>query len=317
MLGLESIRTRPLVVNRRRFLATAGSMVAAGLLPASVLAQAKPHTFKQGDYDVTVVSDGALVLPLAVYAIDVKPEDVARLLGASASADTFQVEASPLVLKSGSEAILIDTGSGDGFQPTAGKLAENLKAAGIDPASITKAVFTHAHPDHCWGTLDADGKPLLPNATLHMAEKEWNFWADPELAGKMPEGLRGMVTTTQAELAGMKDKIAMFKPGQEIAPGIGVLDTPGHTPGHVSFELAGGDGLIVTGDTIPHTVVYFANPDWKFAFDIDHAAAAASRKALLDQSATAKKQLVGFHWTYPGLGRAEKKDGAYSFVPAG
>ena len=317
MLRHQLIGKRRLVVDRRGFLAAAAGLIAAGVLPAHVLALAKPYSFKQGAYDVTVVSDGALVLPLGIYAIDAKPEEIVAMLGDAVEGENFRVEASPLVLKSGSETILIDTGSGNGFQPTAGKLGESLEAAGIDPASITKVVFTHAHPDHCWGTIGADGQALFPNAALHMAEKEWNFWADPELPSKMPENMRGMATTTQAEFAGMKDRIVMFKPGAEVAPGILVLDTPGHTPGHVSFELAGGDGMIVTGDTIPHTTVYFAKPDWKFAFDTDHAMAAASRKALLDQSATAKKKLIGFHWTYPGIGHVEKKDGAYLFVPSG
>ena len=52
-----------------------------------------------------------------------------------------------------------------------------------------------------------------------------------------------MVKTTQVQLAGIKDKVSMFKPGTEVLPGINVLDTAGHTPGHVSFEMSGGDGL--------------------------------------------------------------------------
>ena len=227
-----------------------------------------------------------------------------------------QFEASPLLFKSGSDVILMDTGSGAGFQPTSGKLAESLKAAGTDASAITKVIFTHAHPDHLWGNLGADGKPIFANASFHVAETEWNFWVAPDLAGKMPKDMEGMVKTTQAQLAAIKEKVAMFKPGAEVLPGINVLDTAGHTPGHVSFELAGGDGLIITADAIVNPQIFFAHPDWKFGFDADHATATANRKKLLDMAATGKKKLLGYHWPYPGIGMAEAKDGAYVYVPA-
>jgi glyoxylase-like metal-dependent hydrolase (beta-lactamase superfamily II) len=209
----------------------------------------------------------------------------------------------------------MDTGAGGNFAPTAGKIAESLKAVGVEASAITKVIFTHAHPDHCWGTLGADGKPIFPNASFHMAETEWNFWTAPDLASKMPKEMEGMVKGTQGQLAGIKDKVAMFKPGAEVLPGINVLDTPGHTPGHVSFELAGGDGLIITADAITNPLVFFPHPDWKFGFDADHATAIANRKKLLDMAAAGKKKLLGYHWPYPGIGMAEAKDGAYVYVP--
>jgi glyoxylase-like metal-dependent hydrolase (beta-lactamase superfamily II) len=304
-----------LVLDRRKFLGVAAGLIAAGVLPKNVMALAGPYAFKQGAYDITVVSDGTLILPLSVVAPEAKPEDVAKLLGAMMQGDKAQFEASPLLLKSGSDVVLMDTGSGGGFQPTAGKIAESLKAAGVEASAITKVIFTHAHPDHCWGTLGADGKPIFGNATFHMAETEWNFWMAPDLASKMPKEMEGMVKTTQAQLAGFKDKVSMFKTGAEVLPGINVLDTSGHTPGHVSFELAGGDGMIITGDAITNPLVFFPHPDWKFGFDADHAAAIANRKKLLDMASSGKKKLLGYHWPYPGIGMAEARDGAYTYVP--
>jgi glyoxylase-like metal-dependent hydrolase (beta-lactamase superfamily II) len=60
--------------------------------------------------------------------------------------------------------------------PTAGKLWDNLKAAGIDKSSITKVVFTHGHPDHLWGAVDELDDPMLPNAKIYVAAEEWDFW---------------------------------------------------------------------------------------------------------------------------------------------
>jgi hypothetical protein len=58
----------------------------------------------------------------------------------------------------GSDLILVDNNLGDKFQPSAGRLAANLRAAGIDPASVTKVVFTDAYPGHAGDTVLADGK---------------------------------------------------------------------------------------------------------------------------------------------------------------
>ena len=302
-------------LDRRKFLAGAAGLIAVGILPKNVFALAGPYAFKQGAYDVTVVSDGTLMLPMSLIISGGKDDEVKKLLGAMLHDDKAQFEASPLLLKSDKDVILIDTGSGNGFQPTAGKIADSLKAAGTDPATITKVIFTHAHPDHLWGTTGADGKTPYTGASFHMAETEWNFWSAPDLAGKMPKEMQGIVKTTAGQLAAIKDKVSMFKTGAEVLPGVNILDTAGHTPGHVSFELAGGDGLIITGDAITNPLVFFPHPDWKFGFDADHTTAIANRKKLLDMAASGKKLLLGYHWPYPGLGHAEAKDAAYLYVP--
>ena len=314
MLQVSMNGQKHLVFDRRKFLGAAAGLIAASILPKNALALAAPYSFKQGAYDVTVVSDGTLTLPLALFP-DAKPEELAELLGAMAKGDQAQFEASPLLFRQGGEVVLMDTGSGGNFAPSAGKVIESLKAVGVEPGAVTKVIFTHAHPDHMWGSLGADGKPVYPNASFHVAETEWNFWVAEDLASKMPKDMEGMVKTTQGQLAGIKDKVAMFKPGAEVLPGINVIDTAGHTPGHVSFELAGGEGLIVTADAITNPLVFVPHPDWKFGFDADHAGAIASRKKLLDMASTGKKNLIGFHWPYPGIGMAEAKDGAYVYVP--
>jgi glyoxylase-like metal-dependent hydrolase (beta-lactamase superfamily II) len=303
-------------VDRRKFLAAATGFIAAGVLPKSVLALAGPHSFKHGAFDISVLSDGTFALPLSVVSPDAKPEELRALLGLAADAETNSVEVSPIVVRSGSDTILFDTGTGGNFGATAGFLAESLKAAGLEPAMITRIIYTHAHPDHLWGTLAKDGSQVFANASYHVAENEWNFWTKPDLASLLPKAMTAMVTTTQSQLAAIKDKVVMFKPGSEIIAGVNVIDTNGHTPGHVSFEFAGGDGLVLTADAITVPQVFFTHPDWKFGFDADGAAASKSRRMLLDMAASGKKLMLGYHWPYPGLGRAEAKDGAYVYSKA-
>jgi glyoxylase-like metal-dependent hydrolase (beta-lactamase superfamily II) len=261
-----------------------------------------------------VLSDGAFDLPLTVVSPDAKPEDLAALMGLAADAQTANVELSPVLISAGEDRILFDTGTGGMFGPTAGSLTDSLKAAGLAPDQITRIIFTHAHPDHIWGTIAADGTAVFPNASYHLSEAELAFWTKPDLATTMPADMTDMINGTQRQLTAMREKIVTFAPGSEVVPGVLAIDTAGHTPGHVSFELAGGDGLILTGDAITVPSVFFANPEWKFGFDADGALAGTNRRKLLDMAAAGKKQLLGYHWPFPGLGRAEAKDGAFVYV---
>jgi len=109
--------------------------------------------------------------------------------------------------------------------------------------------------------------------------------------------------------------VTMLKPGDDIVTGIRAVDTAGHTPGHLSFEVDGGEGLIIVADALTVPAVFFPHPEWKFGFDANHDLAIAARKSLLDRAATDKIKLIGYHWPYPGIGYAEKKDSAYQYVP--
>jgi glyoxylase-like metal-dependent hydrolase (beta-lactamase superfamily II) len=305
-----------ITVDRRKFLAGAGALIAAGLLPRNALALAGPYSFKQGALDVTVVSDGHLVLPISILSPDAPPEELKAILTSiGVTGDKVEPQTNATLIKAGSDLILFDTGSGNEFQPTAGKLVENLKGAGVAPESITKVVFTHAHPDHIWGTAPG-GKLTYPNASYYAASAEWDFWMNPETVNKFPKEMQGFVTGAQKHWTATKDKVTMVKPGDEIAAGIKVLDTTGHTPGHVSFEVPGGEGLIIIGDAIAVPAIFFAHPEWHFGFDANNDAAVATRQKLLDRASTDKVKLLGFHWPYPGVGYAEKKGSGYQYAPA-
>lgn len=315
MLRIDSA-VPPLALSRRQLLEGSAALLAATAMPRRLWAAEAPHTFKQGDFEISVISDGHLILPTNLLGSDAPEEERKAVLAAAGiTGEEFQPAANPVLIRSGSDLIVFDTGSGTSFGPSAGKLVENLTAAGIDPASITKVVFTHGHPDHILGTT-ADGALHFPNAAYYSGAAEWDFWNDPDIFTKMPEGMHGFIKGAQAQYSAMKDRVTMLKPGDEILTGIRALDTAGHSPGHLSFEVAGGEGLIIVGDVLPLTGVYFPHPEWKFGFDAIPDMAIAARNALLDRAATDKVKMIGFHWTYPGVGFAERKDNAYQFAPA-
>ena len=301
-------------LNRRTVLAAAAGSLAARALPAFA---ASPYAFKHGAFEVTVVSDGHLVLPTSFLAPGAPPAERQAILNAAGqTGDQYQSPTNITLIRSERDLILIDMGSGDRFMPSAGKLWDNLKAAGIDKAKITKVVFTHGHPDHLWGTVDELDDLVTPGASFFVAKAEWEFWHGEDATRGLPAERAGFVTGARRNYAAIMAKVTLAKAGDEIVPGLRLIDTLGHTQGHVSLELAGGEGVIVAGDALTHPLISFQHPDWKPIADHVPDQAIATRQKLLDRLATDRSKLIGFHLPYPGVGLVERKDGAYRFVPA-
>src|SRR5215470_5164789 len=170
--------------NRRMLLAACAATFAARALPALAAA---PYSIKHGTFEVTIVSDGHLVLPTNVLAPDAPPHEREMLLKAAGQADEqYNSPTNVTLIRAGSDLILVDMGSGDRFMPTAGKLWDNLKAAGIDKAKITKVVFTHGHPDHLWGTVDELNELVTPDAAFYVGTTEWDFWSGENATRGLP-----------------------------------------------------------------------------------------------------------------------------------
>lgn len=300
------------MLDRRTFLTAAAGLAACGV---SVRAATPPHRFQHGKFEIIVVSDGHLVLPTNFLAPDAPPAPrMAALAEAGQTGADYQSPTNITLIRSGSDLILVDMGSGDRFMPTAGKLWDNLDAAGVDKSAITKAVFTHGHPDHLWGAVDELDDRRLPDVTYYVSAAEWDFWHGDNATRGLPAERAGFVTGARRNFAQVKERVTMLKDGDEIVSGLRAISTPGHTQGHISLEAAGGDGLVITGDALTHAPISFQYPEWLMPGDHEGQIAVQTRKMLLDRLATQKSKLIGFHLPYPGVGRAERKDGAYRFV---
>jgi glyoxylase-like metal-dependent hydrolase (beta-lactamase superfamily II) len=302
-------------------MAAGAAAVSAGtLLPLRCGWASARTVHKYADLEAIVVSDGHFVLPTGFLVAPDAPaaEREAALKAAGQTGDQFQLVNNVVVIRRQSDVILVDAGTGPRHQPTAGKLAENLKAAGIQPADVTIVVLTHGHPDHLWGILDALGNPIYPRASYVVSAGEWDLWTDANVLQRLPTALprERIVTGAQSHFARIKDKVTMARGGEEIVNGISVLDTPGHTQGHISLELAGGDGLVIGGDALTNAIISFQYPSWRVPVDHEADRGISTRLRLLDQLATDKRRLVGAHLPFPGIGFVERKDGAFRFVPA-
>lgn len=85
----------------------------------------------------------------------------------------------------------MDTGAGQLFSPTLGKLTDNIRAAGYYPKEIDDIVLTHLHPDHVGGLMSA-GKQVFPKAIIHAEKADTDYWLSPSNQKKMAM-LRGFL----------------------------------------------------------------------------------------------------------------------------
>lgn len=281
-------------------------------------ATGSPHMrYKVGEFEITAFNDGTRPTdhPEKIFGIDQKPEDVAAAAEANFLPRDKMVNGfTPVLVNTGKELILFDSGNGANGQPATGQLASRMKAAGVEPEQIDIVVITHCHPDHVGGLM-TDGKPLAPNARYVMGEVEYRFWSSPERANGPTANAAKVV---QANVVPLKDKMTFVKNESEVVPGIRALEAFGHTPGHMAWHVEnGGRRLLIGGDFSNHYVLSLRYPKWHVSFDYDKEQAVATRLKLLDMLSAERVPFTSYHMPFPAVGFVEKgADGGYRFVAA-
>lgn len=301
--------------------------LASCLLPqAPAFAEAAPITTQVpgyyrmavGDMEVTALYDGYIDLDTKLLS-DTTPAEVQSLLARIfVSGEKVQTAVNTFLVNVGGKLVLVDTGTAKAFGPTLGFVADNLRAAGYRPEQVDLVLLTHLHPDHVNGLLDAEGKPLFPNAQIRVAQAESDFWLSEAQATKAPEGRRPMFQMAQKAAAPYQahGQWAPFSGEVELAPGIRSVAAPGHTVGHTAYLLESkGERLLIIGDTVHSYAVQFAKPDVTIEFDTDKKQAAATRKKLFAWAAQDKLAVAGMHLPFPGLGHIRSEGKAYAWVP--
>jgi glyoxylase-like metal-dependent hydrolase (beta-lactamase superfamily II) len=313
----------------RRLMLQSGTAAAAYALGASQLgvkalarqAAREPrgaahHHFSLGSRDIFVLSDGHLVVPTSMLAGNV-PEAEVRSFLTTRAIDTERVHfhINVALVKTGNDYVLIDAGSGGTWEPTAGKLADTLEAAGIKPEQIGKVVLTHAHPDHIWGLIDElDDSLRFPRAQYVVAAREFDFWTLGE-AAKLTGPVEGIAAGARRVFKTIEARTTRIRPGDEVAPGIVAIDTAGHTPGHISLLITSGSSrLLITADALQNAHIALAHPDWHPRADMDGDRAAKSRRQVLDMAAADRLLVLCYHIPFPGLGRVERMGPAFTWV---
>ena len=279
------------------------------------------YALRVGEIDVLVISDGVLPIPATVCATNADPAVLTAWLGDMfLPPDTLEWPLNVVVVRSGGRIILVDAGLGAEFSdfPRAGQLALRLEAAGIDLASVTDVVLTHMHMDHIGGLLaDEVRGRLRSDLKVHLAAAEADFWVAPDFSrvsmpAPIPDVLRRAATRF---LDVYHSQLRPFETEDEVAPGVVVRRTGGHTPGHSVVRLASGsDRLTFAGDALFQ--VGFDHPDWHNGFEHDPAEAARVRVRLLRELAAAREPLVATHLPFPSVCHVAVAGNAFRWVPA-
>ncbi len=300
-------------LTRRRVIQHGIATALSGAIPQRIWAQTTLHA---GDRSLDTMSDGNLVLPRS-FAFGETPPDGANdiLARYGITGDTMTPDCNITLLRDRDRTILFDVGAGQEFMPSAGKLMDAFDALELDVSDITDVVFTHAHPDHLWGVRDDFGDLMFPDAAYHMGQAEWDYWTDPDTVSTIDEGRVTFAVGAVNRLELLADQINLFTDNQEILPGVLSRLTPGHTPGHMAFEVQmGGEAVMIVGDSIVNHHVAFEKPAWLSGSDQDPELGAQTRLALLDQLSTAQMRLIGFHLPGGGWGHAERRGDGFVFV---
>ncbi|WP_137703117.1 MBL fold metallo-hydrolase [Marimonas lutisalis] len=310
----------------RRDLLKLAAVAPAFALPAAARAQlgapaaANPAHFRftLGEAQVTVISDGFFTQPVDGLGVNAGEGAVVDFLKAHyLNSEQNYAHTNHVFVELGDAKVLVDVGSGSRFFSTTGRLVANMEAAGIDPSSITHVFITHAHPDHIWGIRDDFDEAIFPDAAYFIGEAEHAYWMQDDLANKVaPEDQQFVVGAVNSiNVDGVEWNFVTD--GDEIAPGISVMNSFGHTAGHMSLRVeSGGKQLIATGDALSHGWLNFAHPEWYNGIDADPEATVASRKAMLDMAAADGIALLGYHFPFPGAGHVVRDGEAYRFIPA-
>lgn len=319
--------TARLNVSRRHLLvgasaAAAGSLVTAGAATAKAPLQGtEPVNYRRvklGAFEVTTVADGYAAVPKVhpIFGNNQKPEDVGAYMQANfLPANKMAIPFTPVIVNTGNELVLFDTGNGGGRGPTRGHLLKSIAAAGFKPEQIDIVVITHFHPDHIGSIMNGD-KPTFPNARYVTGEAEYNFWTSKKLAGSSDKKMQGRVKLVNAKVKPVAEKMTFLKDGNDVVSGITAIPTFGHTPGHMAFNIeSNGQRLVLWADACNHYVASLQKPDWHVIFDMDKANAIASRKKILGMVAADKVPATGYHMPFPAIGYVEQQGDAFRWVP--
>ena len=311
-------------LSRRTLLA--GTAAVLGTPAASAIAAEPPadavtagiYRYKIGSYELTALYDGIWYRPITDKFIRNAPfAEVEHALDAAFMPhDKLATPFTTLIVNTGKRLVLIDTGTGGQIAASAGVLRDNLAAAGIDPNAVDAIVISHFHPDHINGIKDKDNNLIFANAEIMVPAPEWVYWMDDANLNAAPADLKLTFLNQRRIFSDIARQVTQFEPGKEVAPGIVTLPAAGHTPGHTVFAIHSGDAsLLVLSDTAQHPAVFARHPDWQAAFDIDGAAAVATRKKIFDRAAADRMLVTGYHFPFPACGHLIKTASGYEHVP--
>jgi glyoxylase-like metal-dependent hydrolase (beta-lactamase superfamily II) len=278
------------------------------------------YRLKVGDLEVTALNDGAGTFePHWLNGKKVMMAHVEEAL--HEDPHLLDVGNAGFLVNTGKQLILVDAGTGTWWGGGAfGRVADSLHNAGYSPEQVDLVLVTHLHSDHIGGLTTKDGKRVFPNAEVYVAKVESDFWLSPEIAAKAPKDSQPFFQSAQGISAPYikAGKWHTFSGSESIVEGVQLVSLHGHTPGHTGYEFTSrGQKILFWGDIIHVQVVQLGHPEVTAVFDIDPAAAAATRNQLLPTLARENVVIAGPHMSFPAMGRLRREGKGYIWAPVG
>jgi glyoxylase-like metal-dependent hydrolase (beta-lactamase superfamily II) len=214
--------------------------------------------------------------------------------------------------------ILVDCGLGPdpvGYFPgLRGGLLARIEHAGSSADRIGIVLFTHLHVDHVGWATKPDGMPLFPRARYLVGGAEWAHWSRLGDHAGLPHHVaavrRSILPLAQAGL------LHPMQAEAQIAPGIKLLPTPGHTPGHQSILVKGAHRTLLIAGDLWHNPAQVAVPCWGHRADMDRSAAMRIRTAVAERASREGWIIGAGHFVEAAaFGRIRQVPGSLSFEP--
>ncbi|MEM6382074.1 MAG: MBL fold metallo-hydrolase [Pseudomonadota bacterium] len=279
---------------------------------STVTSPTASHTVCVGQITLTQLKDGSVhhAPSQAFFGINAEPGDF-RAVCADNALDPggFDFPVTVTLVETAGHRVLVDAGFGPAQHPVAGQLHASLLANGIPADSIDTVLISHLHRDHVGGLLDDRGGISFPAARHLITQAEIDYWlsetAEP-----------GLCALAERLVETLGDRLQVCAPGDEVAPGVTVLDGAGHTPGHVCVLIeSDGSAALVMSDLANHAIWSMAHPDWYMSLDVDPLEAARVRRELLDFASDRHLLIAGYHLPFPALGYVSRDGDGFCYEP--
>ena len=137
-----------------------------------------------------------------------------------------------------------------GLKRAPARIVRALAALGKHPQDVTRIILTHAHHDHAGGAAELVATSSSPSVLAH--HDDAGFLRTGTLPPRdAASGLGRLLHRLPGGSFSPLQHVEELRDGHilDVAGGVQVIHTPGHTPGHISL-LHHDSGTLITGDAI-------------------------------------------------------------------